>query len=112
MPEEKISSFQEFWPYYVAAHSRPLTRAFHLAATLSTWVLVALACETRAWTVLFLVPFVAYGIAWFSHFFIEHNRPATFGHPFYSLAADYKMAGLMLVGRMKTGPVTTSRHAG
>jgi hypothetical protein len=49
---------------------------------------------------LLLIPVVAYGLAWYSHFFIEHNRPGTFGHPFYSLAADYKMAGLMLVGRM------------
>ena len=29
-----------------------------------------------------------------------HNKPATFGHPFYSLAADYRMTFLMMAGRM------------
>ena len=36
----------------------------------------------------------------FSHFFIERNRPATFGHPFYSLYGDYHMLFLMMAGRM------------
>lgn len=105
--QAKITNFQDFWPYYVSAHSRALTRLLHLTATLSTWVLVAGAWTTHRWTLLLLIPVVAYGISWFSHFFIEHNRPATFGHPFYSLAADYKMAGLMLIGRMDTPPIIT-----
>ena len=32
---------------------------------------------------------------------VEHNKPATFGHPFYSLAADYRMTFLMMAGRME-----------
>ncbi len=39
-------------------------------------------------------------MAWFSHFFVEHNRPATFGHPFWSWLADQKMVALILVGKM------------
>ena len=45
-------------------------------------------------------PVVGYAFAWYAHFFVEHNKPATFGHPFYSLAADYRMLFLMLAGRM------------
>jgi len=41
-----------------------------------------------------------YGFAWAGHFFVERNRPATFRHPFYSLAADYVMVWKMLTGRM------------
>jgi hypothetical protein len=41
-----------------------------------------------------------YALAWFSHFFVEHNRPATFGHPLWSWLADQKMVALMLVGKM------------
>ena len=41
-----------------------------------------------------------YGFTWFGHFFVEKNRPATFRHPFYSLAADYVMVWKMLTGKM------------
>ena len=59
-----------------------------LAFALSLWFLIA-------------VPLVGYAFAWYAHFFVEHNRPATFGHPFYSLAADYRMLFLMMAGRWK-----------
>ena len=39
-----------------------------------------------------------YGPAWFSHAFIEHNKPETFRAPFASLAADYVMAYHVLRG--------------
>jgi hypothetical protein len=41
------------------------------------WLLAAIAC--------------GYAFAWIGHFFFEHNRPATFRHPLYSLMADWLM---------------------
>lgn len=38
-------------------------------------------------------------VAWFSHFTIEGNRPATFGHPFWSFRGDLKMLAMMWRGR-------------
>ena len=35
--------------------------------------------------------FKAYGLAWTSHFFIEHNKPATFKYPIFSFIGDHKM---------------------
>lgn len=60
---------------------------FGAAFALNLWLLIA-------------VPIVGYAFAWYAHFFVEHNKPATFGHPFYSLFADYRMLFLMMAGRM------------
>ena len=47
-----------------------------------------------------VVSLVGYGAAWVGHFFVEHNRPATFQHPLWSFRGDYKMLALMLTGRL------------
>ncbi len=94
-----ITSFAEFWPYYVRAHSRPQTRLFHATGSSLAVLGVILALAVNPW-IFVAVPIVGYGFAWYSHFFIERNKPATFGHPFYSLFADYRMLFLMMAGRM------------
>ena len=99
MPSSK-RTFEEFWPHYLAEHSRPATRWFHLAGTLVWLALLAAALATRNWWLLVVIPFAAYGLAWFSHFLIERNKPATFQHPWWSLRADHRMAFLMLTGRL------------
>ena len=43
---------------------------------------------------------VGYAFAWFSHFAIEKNRPATFKYPLWSFISDYKMMFYMLAGKM------------
>jgi hypothetical protein len=95
-----IRSFDDFWPYYVRAHSRPQTRILHATGSVLAVVMLGLAFAMNLW---FLVaaPLVGYAFAWYAHFFVEHNKPATFGHPFYSLAADYRMTFLMMAGRME-----------
>jgi hypothetical protein len=93
-------AFSDFWPYYVLAHREPLTRVFHSVGTLSGWaLLLAAILLRRPWFILpaFVVP---YAIAWFSHFFVEHNRPATFGHPLWSWLADQKMVAMVLAGKI------------
>lgn len=93
-------SFAEFWPHYVLAHRQPLTRGFHCSGTLLGWLLLAAAIVLRrAWLVAAALV-VPYALAWFSHFFVEHNRPASFAHPLWSWLADQRMVTLMLAGRM------------
>ncbi|NCB64497.1 MAG: DUF962 domain-containing protein, partial [Clostridia bacterium] len=41
-----------------------------------------------------------YGFAWFGHFFIERNRPATFKHPLKSFLSDWKMFYCILTGKI------------
>jgi hypothetical protein len=95
-----IRSFQEFWPYYVRQHSRPRTRLLHAIGSILAVVMFGAAFAIKLW-LLVAVPVVGYAFAWYAHFFVEHNRPATFGHPFYSLFADYRMLFLMMAGRME-----------
>lgn len=96
----RFRTYEEFWPFYVAQHSKPGTRALHFAGT--TFVLSSLfagAVLAPAWAL--LAPVVGYGPAWIGHFFVERNRPATFTHPWWSLRGDFRMFRLMLLGRMR-----------
>jgi hypothetical protein len=105
---EAIRTFAEFWPHYVRAHSRPRTRTLHAIGSTLALACVALAIFVNPW---FLVgaPLIGYAFAWYGHFYVEHNKPATFGHPFYSLAADYVMVWKMLTGKMDAEVARHSR---
>src|SRR5438309_12023393 len=94
-----IRGFAEFWPQYVRAHSRQRTRLLHAIGSVLAVGMLGLAFAVNLWF-LIAVPLVGYAFAWYAHFFVEHNKPATFEHPFYSLAADYWMLFLMMAGRM------------
>ena len=56
--------------------------------------------RTRRLRWLALGAVAGYGPAWFSHFFIERNMPATFKYPVWSFLADMKMFELMSRGLM------------
>lgn len=98
-PPMEIHGFAEFWPTYVRAHSRDQTRLLHAIGSVLAVVMLGVAFSVSLW-LLVAVPVVGYGFAWYAHLFIEKNRPKTFGHPFYSIAADYRMLFLMMAGRM------------
>lgn len=92
----EFSSFEEFWPSYVRAHSKKSTRVVHFVGTTAAMACVAGGVLTRRRWLLALAPVVGYGPAWASHFFLEKNRPATFTHPLWSLRGDLKMWWMMV----------------
>jgi hypothetical protein len=102
MSGNRIQSFAEFWPYYLGEHCRAGTKALHFIGTTGALTLIVLAVLLQAWPLAVASLLCDYGFAWTGHFFVEHNRPATFQYPFWSLAADWKMWGMILTGRMKT----------
>ena len=63
--------------------------------------LLALALGTGRWGFALGALVCGYGFAWIGHFFFEKNRPATFRHPFYSLAGDWVMFVDILRGRVR-----------
>ncbi|MCC7274896.1 MAG: DUF962 domain-containing protein [Alphaproteobacteria bacterium] len=89
-----------FWPVYLAAHRRRATRLWHFAGTAAGLLCLLAAALSWDWWPLAAAPFAGYLPAWISHFMIEGNRPATFGHPLWSFASDFRMLGLWLAGRL------------
>ena len=97
---DRFQTYEEFWPFYVGEHSKPLTRWFHFIGT-SGVLLIALGAVLTMNPWLFLAcPLSGYSWAWVSHFFIEKNKPATFKYPLWSLRGDFRMYFYMLTGRM------------
>jgi hypothetical protein len=93
-------SFREFYPFYLTEHSRAGTRRLHFTGTLLVLLTLAYSVVTQRWAFLALVPLFGYGLAWIGHFAVERNRPATFQHPLYSLAGDFRMFADMIRGRV------------
>ena len=96
----RYESFGDFWPHYLREHSRPATRRLHYAGTGLVLGLASASLAMGDWRLAAAIPVAGYGFAWFGHAAIERNRPATFTHPLWSLAADFRMAWLWLTGRL------------
>ena len=62
--------------------------ALHAFSSLNFWWLLGGILQGYAW-------------AWIGHYFFEHNRPATFTHPFYSFLGDWVMWKEILTGKIK-----------
>ena len=100
MSDSEIKSYEEFWPYYVRAHTHPGNRMLHFAGTTAAITLAVTALVTRKPKLLLAAPIVGYGAAWIGHFGIEKNVPATFGHPLWSFASDFVMWWKIATGTM------------
>jgi len=98
--QEKFATYGAFWPHYLAEHRRPATRALHGAGTVAGVALLMAAVWLREPLLLLAAPAAGYGPAWVGHALVERNRPATFRHPLWSLASDFRMVALMATGRL------------
>ncbi|MDM7861548.1 DUF962 domain-containing protein [Alteromonas sp. ASW11-36] len=98
--QQGFESFAEFYPYYLQEHQDPRCRLLHFVGSWLVLGVIAAAVLTSNWMLLWLMPIIGYGFAWVGHFFYEHNKPATFKYPFYSLMGDWVMFKDILVGKV------------
>jgi hypothetical protein len=101
MSARTFESFKAFYPYYLQEHLHPVCRALHYCGSTLVLLILAYAGWSGEWHWLWLMPVAGYGFAWVGHFFVEHNKPATFQYPFYSLLGDWVMYGEFLTGRLQ-----------
>jgi len=100
MATRTCKTFAEFWPHYLREHASARTRALHYVGTaLVLAAAAALLVTGNGWWAL-AMPLAGYGFAWFAHFFVEKNRPATFTYPLWSLWSDFRMFFLAVSGRL------------
>ena len=95
-----IDTYTEFWDFYVREHSKPATRLLHFVGTLLGLLLLSYFVATGRWYLFLIFPLVGYAFAWFAHFVIEKNKPASFRFPFWSFISDFKMMWYMATGRI------------
>lgn len=93
----KFTCFAEFWQHYLSQHQHPLNQVLHVVGTLGGLVCLGLAASFSWMWALAVLP-IGYGGAWLGHYLVERNRPLTFKYPWWSLRADYKLVGTVLLG--------------
>lgn len=103
MPGSKtaFANFGEFYPFYLGEHANRTCRRLHFVGTTLVILTFVFAITSQQYASLWLIPVFGYGFAWVGHFVFEKNRPATFKHPFYSLAGDFVMYKDIWTGKIR-----------
>lgn len=102
--EDRIKSFEEFYPFYLKQHSNKVCRLLHVIGTTIVFSLAFTALYHNLPKLWIAVPIAGYGFAWVGHFFFEKNKPATFQYPLWSLRSDFKMYFDILSGKIPLDP--------
>ena len=100
MNSKRYDTFTQFYPYYLSEHQNRICRLLHVIGSIlvlaELGLLVSGMLPSWAWIML---PVTGYGFAWVGHFFFEHNRPATFTYPLWSLMGDWLMFFEVITGQ-------------
>ncbi|MBO2676002.1 DUF962 domain-containing protein [Shewanella algae] len=99
--EQKYKSFAEFYPFYLSQHSDPVCRGLHYLGSTLVLLILLFSLVSGQFVWLLALPVVGYGFAWIGHFGFEHNKPATFQYPVYSLMADWVMLAQFVSGKRR-----------
>lgn len=97
---QRYRSFREFYPFYLSEHADVQCRRLHFIGSLGVLMVLTFVLNGGSAWLLLAVPVLGYGFAWIGHFRFEHNRPATFTYPLYSLIGDWVMFWDILRGKV------------
>jgi hypothetical protein len=91
MNAQRYRTFADFYPFYLSEHSNRTSRRLHFAGTSVALALTIAAAATQEWWLIAVALVQGYAFAWVGHFFFEHNKPATFKYPRFSLMGDWRL---------------------
>lgn len=100
MGEERFSTFADFYPFYLSEHTNRVSRRLHFTGTSIALVLLIVAAVTQIGWLVALALVQGYAFAWVGHFFFEHNKPATFKYPLFSLMGDWRLWWEIITGKI------------
>jgi hypothetical protein len=100
MTDRGFRSFGEFYPFYLSEHANKISRRLHFTGTSIAVLLIICALVTQIWWLLAAALIQGYAFAWVGHFFFEHNKPATFKYPVFSLMGDWYLWWEILTRKM------------
>jgi hypothetical protein len=89
--KSNYKTLKEFWPFYLHEHAHASNRALHFIGSSLGLVILAVALISAKYPLILFALLSGYAFAWVGHFFIEHNRPATFKYPIKSFISDWRL---------------------
>jgi hypothetical protein len=96
-----LTSFAEFYPFYLSEHSNRTCRALHFVGSTLALLCVAMLFASGRLQYLLYAPLCGYGFAWVGHFGFEKNKPASFKRPLYSFMGDWVMYKDIWTGKIR-----------
>jgi hypothetical protein len=99
-------NFNEYYQYYLTLHTKKATKIFHIIGNLATIIYIITATLLSINNIFFfplilLSPFIVYPFAWYSHMFIEKNKPAAWSNPIWAKMCDWKMIYEIFTGKIR-----------
>ena len=95
-----IKNYNEFYRFYLTEHRNINSRRLHAVGSSLGIYFWSKAIRQRKAKYLTYGLVSGYACAWVGHFFFEHNKPASFKQPFYSVISDWRMLSDIVRGRL------------
>lgn len=98
---ERIKTYAEYYPAYLAEHQKLGTRISHFLGTLLFLSVILYVITSGKERFLYYLPIYGYGFGMLSHLLFEKNNPKTFWYPVWNLVSDFRMFFELLTGKQK-----------